>query len=206
MQRCIVAPLKTPLSIKARALRYLARREHSRLELERKLAATLPPDESVEGSGDSGDSEKARADEIRRALDELAAHGLLSDERAAESLLAAQAPRMGQRRLRQAMLAKGLAPELVATTLQASRATEYERARDLWQRRFGRAPADATECARQMRFLAGRGFDGEIVRRLVRLEGRPAGDTEQQAEQQAEQQPAGPRWRAGILPGARRRR
>lgn len=166
------APLKTPLSIKARALRYLARREHSRSELERKLAAALPPVEN-DGNGDSGDDRESRAEAIRRALDELAAHGLLSDERAAESLLAAQAPRLGRRRLEQAMRAKGLAPELVAATLQASRATEYERARDLWQRRFGQAPANARECARQMRFLAGRGFDGEIIRRLVRLDARP---------------------------------
>lgn len=167
--------MKTPLSIKARALRYLAQREHSRSELERKLAAALPPVEKGEtgGEGENGDGHESRAEAIRRALDELAARGLLSDERAAESLLAAQAPRLGRRRLEQAMRAKGLAPELVAATLQASRATEYERARELWQRRFGQAPADARECARQMRFLAGRGFDGEIVRRLVRLDARP---------------------------------
>lgn len=177
-ERGAATPLKTPLSIKARALRYLALREHSRSELERKLAAALPPvrrgagGERGEGGQDRDDRE-SRAEAIRRVLDELATRGLLSDERAAESLLAAQAPRLGRRRLEQAMRAKGLAPELVAATLQASRATEYERARDLWQRRFGQAPADARECARQMRFLAGRGFDGEIIRRLVRLDMRP---------------------------------
>lgn len=154
--------MKAPLSVKARALRHLARREHSRAELERKLAAALPP----------GDEADERAGEIRRALDELAARGLLSDERAAESLLASRGPRLGGHRLKQTLLAKGLAPELVAHTLQAARATEYERARDLWRRRFGQAPADAAECARQMRFLAGRGFDTDIIRRLVRLDGR----------------------------------
>ena len=44
---------------------------------------------------------------------------------------------------------------------------EYERAQDLWRRRFGQAPSDPRERARQMRFLAGRGFDADVIRRIV---------------------------------------
>lgn len=145
-------------SVKGRALRWLAQREHSRAELERKLARVVEdtPDESA-------------AERIARALDELQAAGLLSDARAAESVLAAQAPRVGGRRLKQVLQAKGLAPELVAAGLAAARATEPERARAVWLRRFGaEAPADPASRARQMRFLAGRGFDAEVIRRVVR--------------------------------------
>lgn len=160
-------------SLKTRALRHLARREHTRAELERKLDSVLraaPADGALDGP-DDGHS----AAQIRRTLDELAARGLLSDERAAESLVAAQARRFGHRRLKDNLLARGVAPDLVRRTLQQAQATEYERARDLWRRRFGAAPADAKELARQMRFLAGRGFDAEIIRRIVKHQ-PPDGD------------------------------
>lgn len=145
-------------SLKGRALRYLTLREHSRAELERKLARHL---QDEDGAG-------AR-EQIGALLDDLAAKGLLSEVRAAESVLASQGPRYGVRRLKQTLQAKGLAPELVATTLQQARGTELERAREVWRRRFGSLPADAAERGRQMRFLAGRGFDGDTIRRVLRV-------------------------------------
>jgi regulatory protein len=146
------------LSVKGRALRYLAQREHSRLELERKLARHV-----------DDQPELPAAAQIAAALDELAAKGLLSDARTAESLLRSQGARYGNRRLKQTMQDKGLAPELISATLQQARGTEFERARDIWQRRFGAPAADARERAKQMRFLAGRGFDGEVIRRVVQV-------------------------------------
>jgi len=144
------------LSVKGRALRYLAQREHSRAELERKLARAVQdlPQASAQA-------------QISAALDELAAKGLLSEERTAQSVLLSQGRRFGTRRLRQTLQAKGLAPELVASTLQQARGTELERAREVWQRRFGQPPADAAERARQMRFMAGRGFESDVIRRVV---------------------------------------
>jgi len=146
------------LSLKGRALRYLAQREHSRAELERKLARFA--EDSAEASA---------AELIVRALDELAAHGFLSEARVAESVLNSQGQRFGARRLKQTMQAKGLDAALVAATLQQARGTELERARQVWQRKFGGAPAqDAAERARQMRFLAARGFEGDVVRQVVK--------------------------------------
>jgi regulatory protein len=183
----VKSPTPKP-SLKARALRHLARREHSRAELERKLTAQLTADRHADRRGQSsGDPQAAEqsspaadeaeaAEQVRRTLDELVARGLLSDTRAAESLLASQGRRFGSRRLKQTLQSKGLDPELVRNTVQQSRTTEYERAQDLWRRRFGQPPADAKEQARQMRFLAGRGFDGDIIRRIVKT-GQPA-DTE----------------------------
>ena len=144
------------LSVKGRALRYLAQREHSRAELERKLSRAVQ------------DQPQASAQaQISAALDELAAKGLLSEARTAQSVLDSQGRRFGTRRLRQTLQAKGLAPELVASTLQQARLTELERAREVWLRRFGQPPTDAAERARQMRFLAGRGFETDIIRRVI---------------------------------------
>ena len=144
------------LSVKGRALRYLAQREHSRAELERKLARAVQDLPEVSAQA-----------QISAALDELAAKGLLSEERTAQSVLLSQGRRFGTRRLRQTLQAKGLAHDLVADTLQQARGTELERAREVWQRRFGQPPADAAERARQMRFMAGRGFEADVIRRVV---------------------------------------
>ena len=139
-----------PLSLKGRALRYLSRREHSRAELERKLAEHAPEPEA-----------------LRRALDELQAKGFISDERAAESVLHRRAGKLGSMRLRQELQAKGLDAELVSRALEGVRGTELERAREVWKRRFRALPQDASERAKQSRFLAARGFGGEVIRKVL---------------------------------------
>ena len=144
------------LSVKGRALRYLAQREHSRVELERKLARYV-----------EDQPEATARQQITAALDELAAKGLLSDQRTADSVLSGQGARYGSRRLKQTLQTKGLEPALVAGVLQQARATELERAREVWRRRFGAPAEDAAGRAKQMRFLAGRGFEGDVVRRVV---------------------------------------
>ncbi len=150
------------LSVKGRALRYLAQREHSRLELEQKLTRRV-----------QDTPEASAAVQIAQALDELSARGLISAERVAESVLTSRAPRYGVHRLKQTLQAKGLDATLVAATLATARVTELERARAIWQRRYGSAPASAADRARQMRFLAGRGFDGAVIRAVVRGGGEP---------------------------------
>ncbi len=152
------------LSVKGRALRYLAQREHSRAELEAKLARHV--EDTPQASA---------AARIAAALDELSAHGLIDEARVAASVLNSQAPRCGARRLKQTLQSKGLDPALVAATLQQVRGSEFERARDIWRRRFGVPPADAAERARQMRFLAGRGFDGDVIRRVVQAKDEDVG-------------------------------
>lgn len=140
------------LSLKGRALKYLAAREHSRIELLRKLAPHT--------------EEPA---EIERVLDELEAKGLLSAERFVESLLHRRAARFGTARLRQELQQHKLPSEAVAQAVDTLRATELERARAVWARRFGGEPAaDATERARQMRFLTARGFSADVIRRVIR--------------------------------------
>jgi regulatory protein len=57
--------------------------------------------------------------------------------------------------------------KLGAQPLQQLRDTELQRAALLWQRRFSAPPADDRERARQARFLAGRGFSAEAIRRVL---------------------------------------
>ena len=138
------------LSLKGRALRLLSGREHSRLELERKLAA-----------------HEEEPGQLARVLDELQAKGFISDQRVAESVLHRRAPRLGAARIRQELQAKGLAPELIQEAVAALRGTELARAREVWQRKFSALPQDAAERGRQTRFLATRGFGGEVVHRVL---------------------------------------
>lgn len=145
------------LSLRARALRYLAMREHSRAELARKLAR------HAEDS-----PEEPAAPRIERLLDELSARGLLDEARAAEALVSAQAARFGGMRLRHNLRARGVEPAAAEAALGGLAGTEFARAREVWLRRFGEPAADPADRARQARFLAGRGFGADVIRRVVR--------------------------------------
>ena len=138
------------LSIKGRALRLLGTREHSRAELERKLAA-----------------HEQEPGQLRQALDELQAKGLISEERVAESVIHRRAARMGTARIHQELKGKGLSADLMASTLQQLRTTELDRATEVWRKKFGAVPTNPAERARQMRFLASRGFGAEVVARVL---------------------------------------
>jgi len=116
-------------------------------------------------------------------LDEFEQRGLLSDQRAADALLHAKAPRYGQRRLKQILQSRALDADLVSATLQKARSTELDRAREVWRRRFGAPAADARERAKQQRFLLGRGFETAVIDRVLREAGKaPEADDASVAE------------------------
>ena len=75
--------------------------------------------------------------------------------------------RYGSLRVANDLRSKGIGGELATTTLAALKATEAERAQALWQQKFGDAPTDANERARQMRFLQARGFASDLIRKTV---------------------------------------
>ena len=151
------APQKRPTrgpSLKGRALRYLAAREYGRLELERKLA---PHAESTE--------------QLKTALDDLQAKGFISDARAAVSLVNRRAEKLGNSRVLQEMKQKGLEPQAVAAATEDLARTEAQRAHAVWQKRFGVVAIEAAERAKQMRFLASRGFSPASIRTAMRQAG-----------------------------------
>ena len=141
------------LSLKGRALRYLAAREHSRAELATKLSRHVGPEDDP--------------DAVARVLDELAAKGVIDEARVAESVLDRRAGRLGGARVLQELRAKGLPDDVVADAAAQLRSTELARAQAVWRRKFGQPPADAAERARQLRFLAARGFSGDVARRAL---------------------------------------
>ena len=137
-------------TLKGRVLRLLSQREHSRQELERKLA-----------------EHETEPGQLARALDELQAKGFISEARVIESVVHRRASKLGTVRVRQELAAKGLSGEAVDEALAQLRATELERAREVWMRKFGEPATDPKEKARQIRFLVSRGFATEVVRRVV---------------------------------------
>jgi regulatory protein len=155
-----VAP---PVSLKARALQWLAQREHSRLELRRKLLSAARQRDEDTAASDAADPQV----EVEALLDWLAAHRHLSETRFVETRVHAREARFGQRRIAQELRQHGTS--LDADTAERLRESEFDRARAVWARKFGTAPpADAAARTRQMRFLAGRGFAADVIRRVVR--------------------------------------
>lgn len=142
---------KTELTLKVRAMRYLARREHSRAELRAKLLPHAGENEDVE-----------------RLLDDFTSRGWLSDQRAAEQLLIQRRNRFGAQRIAHELRQKGISENLIDAAMPELKATELETAREVWRRKFGEQPRDQKEKARQVRFLQSRGFSSEVVFKLLR--------------------------------------
>jgi len=139
-----------PTSPRQRALALLARREHSRAELARKLNM----------AGCDGI-------EVEALLDEFEAKNWLSDRRFAESYIADHRSRAGAVKLAFDLRQRGVADNIIEAVLSDNRDSELERAQAVWQKKFGSAPTDMTEKARQMRFLQSRGFGTEVIRRVI---------------------------------------
>jgi regulatory protein len=156
-----VQPPKS-LSLKGRALKYLAAREHSRAELQRKLAPHAPDVQTLE-----------------QVLDELEQRDFLSAARFVDSVIHRRGSQMGVARIRHELDAKGIAPDVMQSALSDLRQSEYDRARALWQRRFGVCPTDLKERARQMRFLQARGFPAALVGRILREAGSEVHETDE---------------------------
>ena len=156
---------RPPRSLRARALQWLAQREHSRLELRRKLLRAA--DDAHDPATLETTAETTREAEVDAVLDWLEAHRYLSVERFAESRVQARAGRFGNLRIRHE-----LAQHAVALAPEAERAlaeSELARARAVRERKFGaEAPESAEARARQSRFLAARGFSSDAIRQALR--------------------------------------
>jgi len=139
----------TPAELKARALRTLARREHSKLELQRKLSPHAASEEILLG-----------------LLGELEGRKLLSDHRFAESRAHVLSRKFGASRIRQDLRGKGVADDIVE---RISSEGELERARSILERKYRQPAATREELAKRMRFLQGRGFSADVIRGLLKF-------------------------------------
>jgi len=141
------SPRESAAALKARALRLLARREHSRDELARKLSPHAESPEVLQG-----------------LLRELESRGQLSNERFAESRARVLARKFGPARIRHDLQAKGVAQALIE---RVTGTDELETARAILQRKYRQPARTREERAKRARFLQGRGFSAEVIHRVV---------------------------------------
>ncbi|WP_334187119.1 recombination regulator RecX [Noviherbaspirillum sp.] len=145
---------KLQMSLKARALKYLSAREHSRFELSRKLARY-----AQEG------------DDIEALLDNLEAAKLLSEARFSESLIHRRANRFGNSRILSELQSHGIEADALADIKSDLAESEVARALEVWRKKFNSPPVDPTERAKQIRFLQQRGFSLTSIQRAMRHAG-----------------------------------
>ena len=143
---------KPEISLRVRAMRYLARREHSRAELHSKLSPYVQEGEDLEA-----------------VLDELEKKNWLSDARAATLLVDSKRGRFGTQRIAHELRQRGIAEELIADAMPRLKETDLDAAREVWQRKFGIFPQDQKEKARQIRFLQSRGFSIDVILKVLKL-------------------------------------
>lgn len=144
--------MRPPLlpTLKARALRLLAAREHSRAELDRKLSPHA-----------------ASLEELVLVLDALAAKGFIRDDRVLESVLHQKSAKFGTARVIYELQRKGLSEELIGQAQEDLQKTELRRGIEVWRRKFGSRARTLQEKARQVRFMATRGFSQEAIRKIL---------------------------------------
>lgn len=135
-------------SLKARALAYLARREYSLKELQRKLSPYAAED-----------------DDLDALLQDFKQRGWLSDERYAEQVVHARQGRYGSLKVAHELREKGVSDNLVDQATAAL--DDLQSAKSVWQKKYGRAPASREEWAKQARFLQSRGFGFDVIKRVL---------------------------------------
>lgn len=141
---------RSPLEI--RALRFLAQREHSRRELERKLSSPANAQLSAEAVD---------------ILDKLEQQGFLSEKRAAEQIARTRRTRFGSQRIVHELKTKGIDDHLIGDILPALKETELETALNIWRKKFAQPPATREERAKQIRFMMNRGFSMETIQHVL---------------------------------------
>lgn len=147
-------------------MQWLAQREHSRVELCRKLLPHAVAEDELAAASGASPAELAPAARVEAVLDWLEARGHLSAQRFVESRVHARSARFGNLRIRHELKQHQVA--LPPEAAQALKDSELLRARTVRERKFAQVPATAAERARQARFLAGRGFSPDVIARALR--------------------------------------
>jgi len=158
-------PKQSP-SLKARALRLLSLREYSRKTLAAKLAESEARWARL-GAEQLEQTSQATTLSIEAVLDDFETRGWLSDERFAEALVRRRSERYGTRKIADELERAGVNSQQSAKLLGALKETEFQRAYDLWARKYGEKAQDQKERARQYRFLASKGFSSDVVARII---------------------------------------
>ena len=172
-----VSSKKQSPSLKARALRLLSQREHSRTELEKKLSDYLRLQAKADRARNAQDQDQAQSQtdapalspeiQIAAVLDDFEKRGWLSDARFAEALVRRRSERYGVRKIKDELQRAGVTSDASAALLDGLKHTEFERAKELFERKFDGIAEDQKMRARQYRFLVSKGFNPEIVAKVI---------------------------------------
>lgn len=143
----------------AYAVKALGRRMRTQAELRRLMSSRVEPGEQGVAA-------------IGSVLARLREHGYLNDTAFAETYarLRRENEKLGQRRVRQSLTQKGVAPEIVNKAVDASYASTNEEAlaRLHLERKRIRKPANEKETARVMRRLVAAGFSTGVIYKILR--------------------------------------
>lgn len=143
--------MTTKFSLETRALRYLARREYSRKELEKKLFSSSPTPTRTE---------------VVTLLDSLEQRNFLSANRVVENVIQIRRRKFGSQRIAHELKQKGIDEHLINTALLDLKKTELDAAYDVWRKKFVALPDNIKERNKQARFLMSRGFSMAIIHQL----------------------------------------
>ncbi|MDP8566887.1 recombination regulator RecX [Methylophilus aquaticus] len=137
-------------SLRQRALEYLSKREYSFAELGQKLKGYA-----------------SETDDIPALLADFKQRGWLSDARYTEQMVHARQAKFGSARVAQELREKGIDDGLIAEAVEQLQGNEFERAREVWRKKFKVAAATREEWAKQARFLQSRGFTFDVIKKIL---------------------------------------
>ncbi len=153
---------KHQISLREKALGYLARREHSYLELKRKLRANVPvTDEGVEPDME------AHYEAVDALLEDFKKRGWLSETRFTEQLVHARQRKFGSQKIARELREKGIDEQVVKDAIEAVKENDVANALAIWRKKFRAAPANRDEWAKQARFLQSRGFGFDVIKKVL---------------------------------------
>ena len=140
-------------SLRQRALDYLGKREYSYAELGQKLKTYLAEDEDFEL--------------ITAILEDFKTRGWLSDARFTEQIVHARSHKFGASKIANELREKGVASDLIESAIEQVKENELDNAKEIWRKKFKKSPDSREEWARQARFLQGRGFGFDTIKKVL---------------------------------------
>lgn len=168
--------------IMKRAVMYLSRREYTQHTLKTKLSKAFETltiktaNETHFATEDPADMHTANhlglnaqvSELIESVMSYLAQHNWQSDQRCAEHMSQVKGQRYGSKRVKHLLAQEGVDKALIEQTVQNLNQTERQRAVSVWRKKFGVQPKNAAEYAKQMRFMAYRGFSFELINQILK--------------------------------------
>lgn len=150
-------------ALREKALRSLARREHSRHELKQKLFAWL----AQQASAAEAAPEEIPEALVEKVVQDFQQRGWLSDARFTEQLVHARQRKFGVAKIAHELHQHGLDETEIQAALHKARAEELQHAHRVWQKKYGALPENRMDYAKQARFLQGRGFGFDVIKQIL---------------------------------------